>query len=127
MTIVDSCGIFTTEGGPFYGEKVVVELIDDFDGSSIARETMTFGLDGTTYEIDLSMRNAGKLRALFEPWTDNARKVGRIPKGKSAARPTGKREETQAIREWAGKNGHKVSARGRISADVVAAYRKATP
>jgi hypothetical protein len=35
------------------------------------------------------------------------------------------REQSAAIREWARRNGHKVSARGRISADVIEAYNKA--
>ncbi|MFD9547103.1 histone-like nucleoid-structuring protein Lsr2 [Nocardia salmonicida] len=34
--------------------KVIVSLVDDFDGTSEADETVTFGIDGVTYEIDLS-------------------------------------------------------------------------
>ncbi len=104
--------------------KVTVELVDDFDGKSKAVETVVFGLDNATYEIDLSNRNAGKLREVLEGWTEHGRKLGRIPKGKSVARPAAQREDTSAIRQWAAKNGHKVSARGRISAEVVEAYKK---
>jgi hypothetical protein len=35
------------------------------------------------------------------------------------------REQTQAIREWARNNGHKVSERGRIPASVLEAYNSA--
>jgi hypothetical protein len=34
-------------------QKIHVELVDDIDGSPAA-ETVTFGLDGTEYQIDLS-------------------------------------------------------------------------
>ena len=44
-------------------KKVTVTLVDDFDGEGAADETVEFGLDGVTYEIDLSNKNAGKLRA----------------------------------------------------------------
>jgi hypothetical protein len=105
--------------------KVVVELVDDYDGKSKAEETIVFGLDGATYEIDLSIRNAGKLRGVFEEWSPHARKVGRIPRGKSAIRPAADREQSAAVREWARKNGYEVSSRGRIQADVVEAYKTA--
>lgn len=41
-------------------KKVTVTLVDDFDGSGAADETVEFGLDGVTYEIDLSTKNATK-------------------------------------------------------------------
>ncbi|PSR58712.1 MULTISPECIES: histone-like nucleoid-structuring protein Lsr2 [Nocardia] len=109
--------------------KVIVELIDDFDGKSKAEETVFFSLDGVEYEIDLSVKNAGKLRGLFEQWTEPARKVGRIPRGKSArigARTVADKEQTKAIRDWARNNGYNVSSRGRIQADIVEAYNKAS-
>ena len=39
-------------------QKVQVVLIDDIDGGS-ADETMSFAVDGVSYEIDLSTANAG--------------------------------------------------------------------
>ena len=38
-----------------------VTLVDDLDGGKAA-ETVVFGLDGASYEIDLSKKNAGTLR-----------------------------------------------------------------
>ncbi|RDI67902.1 histone-like nucleoid-structuring protein Lsr2 [Nocardia pseudobrasiliensis] len=105
--------------------KVVVELVDDFDGKSPAEETVSFALDGVEYEIDLSMLNAGRLREIFEPWAQQGRKVGRS-RVAAPARPAAAREQTAAIRAWARKNGYDVSDRGRIQADVVAAYEKAS-
>ncbi|MEU0541393.1 Lsr2 family protein [Nocardia sp. NPDC005978] len=106
--------------------RVVVTVIDDFDGTSKAEETLSFALDGMQYEIDLSATNAGKLRAAFESWTVKARRVGRVKGVKSAkSRDTGAREQSSAMRAWARQNGYEVSNRGRIQADVVSAYRKA--
>lgn len=110
-------------------KKVTVTMVDDYDGTSKADETVRFSIDGAVYEIDLSTKNAGKLRATLEPWAENARRTGRL---RTKPRGVGKdfrsavdRDQSLAIREWARKNGHKVSARGRISADVVAAYNSA--
>ncbi|WP_433716545.1 histone-like nucleoid-structuring protein Lsr2 [Nocardia sp. CA-084685] len=110
--------------------KVTVTMVDDLDGTSKAEETVLFSLDGVTYEIDLSKKNAGKLRANLDPWTEKARRTGRVKGGAKARggkdfRSPVDREQSLAIREWARKNGHQVSARGRISADIVAAYNAA--
>ncbi|MGV9676015.1 histone-like nucleoid-structuring protein Lsr2 [Nocardia sp. NPDC003482] len=102
--------------------KVVVELVDDFDGESTAEETVSFALDGVEYEIDLSVLNAGRLRAEFEAWTGHGRRTGRAAR---PAAPVAVPEQTAAIRAWARRNGYHVSDRGRIQAEVVAAYAKA--
>ncbi|MFE7718555.1 Lsr2 family protein [Nocardia rhizosphaerihabitans] len=112
--------------------KVVVTLIDDFDGTSVAEETVTFEIDGAAYEIDLSAANAVKLRELFAGWLPHARRTGRIKTSghrSAAKRPStrsSRRKGLSAIRAWASDNGHSVSARGRISAEVIAAYDKAS-
>ncbi|MBF6273894.1 nucleoid-associated protein Lsr2 [Nocardia sp. 852002-20019_SCH5090214] len=109
-------------------KKVIVELVDDYDGKSDADQTVHFGIDGVEYEIDLSTKNAEKLRKIFEQWTEPARKVGRNRKGavkSGTARTTPDREQTAAIREWARNNGYEISSRGRIHKDIVEAYNKA--
>lgn len=110
-------------------KKVTVTLVDDYDGESKADETVFFSIDGSDYEIDLSIKNAGKLRESLEEWTDKARKVGRSKQRKVAiaggrARPAVDREESTAIREWARAQGHQVSSRGRIPAEIVEAYQR---
>ncbi|MBF6289968.1 Lsr2 family protein [Nocardia farcinica] len=110
--------------------KVVVRIVDDIDGTTPATETVTFGVDGALYEIDLSDRNAAKLRASFDQWVPHARKTGRTAKSTSRntpapAKPTRNRGDLTAIRIWAAENGHKVSARGRIAAEIVDAYNQA--
>lgn len=111
-------------------KKVTVTLIDDVDQETPADETVEFGLDGVTYEIDLSSENAAKLREQLELWVTNARRSTGRRRGKVAS-TTGKsravvdREQSAAIREWARRNGHPVSARGRISAEITELYNKA--
>lgn len=106
-------------------QKVQVLLVDDIDGGT-ADETVTFGLDGVTYEIDLSSAHAAELRAAVATWVGHGRKIG----GRTAAArtPAPARNRGAAnggahdVREWAKENGHEVSERGRISAKVKAAY-----
>ena len=106
-------------------QRVEVVLIDDIDGGD-ADETVTFAVDGVTYEIDLSDENARKLRDDFATWTGHARRAG-AAKAPSRRRASGgaKRTDLGAVREWARANGHNVSDRGRISAEIQAAYDKA--
>ncbi|WP_028477816.1 Lsr2 family protein [Nocardia sp. CNY236] len=105
--------------------KVVVTLIDDYDGESQAEETVSFALDGVAYEMDLSTDNAGQLRGFFEQWVPHARKVRRARRTRTVQRSANDREQATVIREWARQNGIDVSARGRIAVEVVEAYKKA--
>lgn len=105
-------------------QKVQVLLVDDLDGSE-ADETVTFALDGKTYEIDLKTKNADKVRALLEPYVKAGRRTGgRGQRGKSAVRPQGG-DDTAAIRAWAKENGYEVNDRGRVPASIREAYAKA--
>jgi hypothetical protein len=108
-------------------QKVMVSLVDDLTGDA-ADETVSFGLDGKAYEIDLSSGNAEKLRGVLADFVAAARRPGRgrKPSGSGAGtRPIVDREQNQAIREWARSRGLKVNDRGRIPADVVEAYHEA--
>jgi|SRR5579859_1785600 len=106
-------------------QKHIVQLIDDIDGGEAA-ETVTFALDGSSYSIDLSERNAASLRDALAVYVANARRGTRGP-GRPAGPRRGRgtrsdREQTQAIREWARKNGYKIGEKGRIPATVQEAY-----
>src|SRR6476659_4826285 len=110
--------------------KVQVILSDDLDENLSADETVSFALDGTSYEIDLSEKNARGMRDAFSRYVSAARKVGRTGRSSGAGRSRGTggrmdREQAGAIRDWARKNGHAVSDRGRIPASVVEAYESA--
>ncbi|MET8148538.1 Lsr2 family protein [Actinoplanes sp. NPDC049668] len=109
-------------------KTIVTLLTDDLDGSEADR-TIEFGLDGVSYTIDLSEKNTGKLRKALDPYLAVASRVGRsgaggrIPSRGAAAVPARtNREQNQAIREWATKNGYDVSERGRIPSSIVEAF-----
>ena len=108
-------------------QKVQVILVDDVDGGE-ADETVSFALDGISYEIDVSASNAEALREALSPWVDHARRVG----GRSIARrsavksrPAAERTDLSDVRAWARENGFQVSDRGRVSGEVRAAYEAA--
>ena len=104
--------------------KVQIVLSDDLDESLPADETVSFALDGTEYEIDLSAKNAANLRDAISPWLGHARKTGgRRKRGTSTKAPAS--SSTSDIRAWAQAHGHEVSSRGRVSSEVREAYEKA--
>jgi hypothetical protein len=109
-------------------QQTTVTFVDDIDGSE-ADGTVTFGLDGKSYEIDLNEKRADALRENLQEYIDAARKLPRRGTGAaytaSAARPQVDREQAAAIRTWARENGHTVSDRGRIPKTVVEAYEAA--
>jgi hypothetical protein len=110
--------------------------VDDLDGSEAA-ESVAFALDGVSYEIDLSEDNAEKLRDALAGYVAGARRVdggrraarsakpAKATKSARGPRTTPDREQTHAIREWARANGYEVSERGRLSANVLAAFEAA--
>jgi hypothetical protein len=116
-------------------QQVNVKFVDDLDGSDAAG-TVSFGLDGRSYEIDLSDDNAAKLRDSLASFVAAARKSGGSSATGTRSRPqkmtatTGPqrrldRDQSAAIRSWARQNGHEVSDRGRISKVVVEAFQAA--
>jgi hypothetical protein len=120
-------------------QKTRVLLIDDLDGGE-AHESVTFGVDGVEYDIDLSEANAKRLRDALGVFVPYARRVGRTRSagqsaGAVAKRATAKRpdefartrEMNNAIRSWAKGEGLPVSDRGRISAGVLDKYMAAHP
>jgi hypothetical protein len=109
-------------------KQVITLLTDDLDGGEADR-TVEFGLDGVNYTIDLSEKNAGKLRKALDPYLNVATRVGRSSADVRGVRRSGpvstgraSRDQNQAIREWASKNGYEVSERGRIPSSIVEAY-----
>lgn len=110
-------------------KRQITELIDDLDGTALGTEgeSLTFSLDGSSYDIDLSPANADKLREALAPYIKAGRKLGRGATGapSSPRRRANNSDDLNAIRAWARDNGHTVSDRGRIAASVVEAYQKA--
>ena len=111
-------------------QKVQVLLTDDLDGSE-AQETIAFGFEGSSYEIDLNKKNAEALRKAMEKYVGAARKSGRsgssTGRGRSARAP-GRQDRDynpKEVRSWAESQGIEVSARGRVPADLVAKFQAA--
>ena len=116
-------------------QRTIVTLVDDLTGEVAENiSTVEFALDGRTYELDLTDDNSAKLHDALSQYVNAARKIGgrrhsaARPDGgsKSTGRATGHNRETlKSIREWAKKNGHNVSDRGRLPAEVVQAWETA--
>jgi len=102
-------------------QRVVVRLTDDLSGAEIPSgkgETVTFNLDGTSYEIDLTAKNASALRKAVRPYIE----AGRPIKGSRRPVRTKVAADTRTVKEWARANGYQVRDRGRLPRAVVAAF-----
>ena len=111
-------------------QKTVITLTDDIDGSE-ASETVVFGLDGATYEIDLNDVHAEDLREVLAPFVSVAPRAGspaagRAPRAAAPKQRSADDADPKAVRAWAEANGIEVSSRGRISASVVQQYKAAS-
>lgn len=109
-------------------QEVIMKLVDDLDGSE-ATETVLFGLDGESYEIDLSTKNAAALRKALDRYRNSARQSsagrassasGRRSRSKGRARGD---VDPKAVRIWAAENGIELSSRGRIPSGVLEQYK----
>lgn len=101
--------------------QILHKLIDDIDGTELpvgGGEPITFGVDGATYEIDLSDENAKALRAAIAPYLNAARRTAST----RAIRRRGTAPNLEEVRAWARENDFAVSARGRVPVAVLAAY-----
>lgn len=103
-------------------KQTTVTVIDDIDGTPGA-QSVRFGLDGKSYEIDLADANSAKLREILAPFVEAARKVGSAPTGRhlsavpsGVSRSASDKAENAAMREWLRAQGYTVKDRGRIPA-----------
>lgn len=107
-------------------QKVIVQLLDDLDDQQLADETVSFGLDGVTYEIDLTDAHARELREVMSRFTQRGRRVGGRRRtsggGGAVGSSAAHKERVRQIREWGRANGYKVSDRGRVPQSLEQAY-----
>lgn len=105
--------------------KISTTLVDDFDPDDIADETVTFALDGTSYEIDLTTERARALRSAIDFFASHARVTSRTATStaKRRSRANATEYDPAKVREWAKTQGIELSERGRISANVIQAYK----
>ncbi|MGG7509653.1 histone-like nucleoid-structuring protein Lsr2 [Plantibacter sp. YIM 135249] len=109
-------------------QKVITTLVDDLDGTAIEDgkgETVKFAIDGSEYEIDLTSDNATVLRESLKPFIGAGRPIKR-GRRTSTVSTRNSAENLSAIREWAARNGHEVSSRGRIPQRVQDAFKEAS-
>jgi len=104
-------------------QKVHIVLVDDLDQSD-AVETVSFGLDGKEYAIDLNKKNARSLRDALAPFVAHARPVSSRSR-RSASKTAASGAAPSEIRAWARNNGFDVPERGRVAAEVREAYAAA--
>lgn len=109
--------------------------LDDMEDGEVTADagTIPFSLEGTDYVIDLSTKNATKLRSVLGPYIAAARIAGKRSTAAKTSKSGGSSplasgynsDQLTAIRTWANNNGHKVSSRGRVPADIIEAFEKA--
>lgn len=102
--------------------KTIIEKItDDLDGSDDAT-TISFGLDGVAFMIDLNAKHENELRDRLAPFVEAARRVRTGSTGGGRVPARANKDRNAAIRSWAVDNGVELPARGRIAGIVVDAY-----
>ena len=110
-------------------KQTITKLVDDLDGG-VAHETIIFGLDGHRYEIDLSSKNAKKLRSELAAYVAHGSRVtnrgtdGRGARGRGRSTGSGT-DVNRSIREWAQANGLDIAPRGRIRQEILDQYAQA--
>jgi hypothetical protein len=103
--------------------KTIVSFYDDLTDEP-ADTTVSFGLDGRDYEIDLTEENADELREMLDTYIAAGRKVGGTRRRRRGSSPVAD-VDPKAVRAWATAKGYEVSNRGRVPAAVIDAYRAA--
>ncbi|MFC4242212.1 Lsr2 family protein [Gryllotalpicola reticulitermitis] len=116
-------------------KKVIEQLVDDLNGDVLTDgegETVSFAIDGKSYEIDLGGSNAAALREALQPYIAAGRRSSALSSpARQAVSRIGKSSTSHwtagyaVVREWAEANGIEVSPRGRVADSVMKAYEDA--
>jgi nucleoid-associated protein Lsr2 len=113
------------EGGPQVAQKVSVTYACDYDEKEIPdgqQRSITFGLDGQEYEIDLCAKHSERFSEVVGKFAEHARKTSVRNTGKRRRRTAANRQRSAEIRAWAKQSGFEVSDRGRIPGHVLAGF-----
>lgn len=111
-------------------KREVVTIVDDLTGKQLAEgaaERVRFSLDGVSYELDTSVREAQRLKKALAQFVNSGRRTA-SPRSSSRSAPKGRNETVVspvAVRAWAAANGIEVNARGRIARSVVEQFEAA--
>ena len=120
-------------------QRTIVQLVSDLSGDEMQAgegRTVEFSVDGTSYTIDLTDKEAAGFDKALAMYVEHATKTSggstsgrkRSSSGGSSGARSGSgrsKDELANIRAWAQANGHQVSERGRIKQDVLDAYHAA--
>jgi hypothetical protein len=106
-------------------QRIQTLFVDDIDGAE-AEGTVRFGLDGTDYEIDLSVAHSEDLHKALATYIAHARKAGGTRRAARGGRRNVSAIDTHKVREWAREQGIDIKERGRVPANIVGKYREAT-
>jgi hypothetical protein len=102
--------------------RTQIVLEDDLNGGP-AEETLTFGVEGTWYEIDLNSKNADTLRQVLSTYVSAGRRMGQVAgQERPRVRAT---SNTKVVRDWASAQGLPVPSRGRLPRAVIEAFDSA--
>lgn len=108
-------------------QKII--LVDDINGED-ADETVRFGLDGTSYQIDLNTANASRLRDQLAEFIEHARKESssgrpvRTPRQVISNEPKADKGIHARARQWAQEQGIEISNMGKVPEEILGQYRK---
>ena len=102
----------------------VVLTCDVHDGESEAAKTVTFTVEGQSYECELCEDHLAEFRDAMEVWSSHGRPASprRSVGAGGRGRGGGRAASTAEVRDWARAQGMEVSSRGRVSAELRAAY-----
>ena len=116
-------------------QRTIVQLVSDLSGDEMQDgegRTVEFSVDGTSYTIDLTDKEAAGFDKALAMYIEHATKTSGGTAGGRKRSSTGgesgssrSKDELANIRAWAQENGHQVSERGRIKQDVLDAYHAA--
>jgi len=110
----------------------VVLTCDVHDGAAEAADTVIFTVEGKSYECELCEPHLAEFHEAMEVWSSHSRptRTSRTSRGASSrgVRPragAGGRPSASEVRDWARSHGLEVSTRGRVPAELLAAFEAA--
>ena len=110
----------------------VIMTCDVHDGEAEAATTVTFAVEGQSYEFELCEAHLAEFREAMEGWSVHSRPVSRRAAPASGRSSRGSRgggadggPSPAEVREWARSQGLAVNSRGRVPAELHAAYEAA--
>lgn len=110
-------------------KKTIEKFYSDISGEEIdsSTPTVTFGFDGTSYEIDVTEQEKTEIEKTLAPYIRAGRKATGASARRRGRRSGGSSSDSPAkqVREWAKEQGIDVPARGRVPSDVLEKYNAA--